>query len=143
MNTLLLVGRGVAEALDLARLSAEDAVERRADEVLASLGGVALSTSGLEQTEVRDQSSKRQRAGSSRHESMHYIRVTYPAPFFASPSLKPIFEDRRKSKREVDPVAMIERESPIAVRKWIESGADSEKFSKGSGQIARRKEKWS
>lgn len=50
MNTLLLVGRSIAEALDLARLPAEHAVERRADEVLASLGGVALRTSGLEET---------------------------------------------------------------------------------------------
>lgn len=48
-NALVDVGGGVGEALGLSRLAAEDAVEVGADLVgAASLGGVALSATGLE-----------------------------------------------------------------------------------------------
>lgn len=50
MDSARLVGVGVGEALNLARLAAEDTVELRADLVaLAGLQGVALSAAGLEE----------------------------------------------------------------------------------------------
>jgi hypothetical protein len=50
VDTLLLVGVGVGEALDLTGLAAEDTVELRADLVaLAGLQGVALRAAGLEE----------------------------------------------------------------------------------------------
>lgn len=50
VDTLLLVGVGVGEALNLARLAAEDTVELRADLVaLAGPQGVALCATGLEE----------------------------------------------------------------------------------------------
>jgi hypothetical protein len=50
VDSALLVGVGVGEALDLARLAAEDTVELRADLVaLAGLQGVALCAAGLEE----------------------------------------------------------------------------------------------
>jgi hypothetical protein len=49
VDTLLLVGVGVGEALDLTGLAAEDTVKLRADLVaLAGLQGVALRAAGLE-----------------------------------------------------------------------------------------------
>ena len=49
-DALLLVGVGVGEALDLAGLAAEEAVQRRADLVaLAVLQGVALGAPRLEE----------------------------------------------------------------------------------------------
>lgn len=49
-DTLLLVGVGVGEALDLTGLSAEETVQRGADLVaLTLLQGVALGASGLEE----------------------------------------------------------------------------------------------
>ena len=49
-DALLLVGVGVGEAVDGARLAAEEAVERRADLVAAALlEGVALCAAGLEE----------------------------------------------------------------------------------------------
>lgn len=50
VNTLLLVGVGVGETLDLARLAAEEAVQSGSDLVAAAiLDGVALSATGLEE----------------------------------------------------------------------------------------------
>lgn len=50
-NTLGLVGVGVRETVDLARLAAEETVQSRADLVaLTLLQGVALSATGLEET---------------------------------------------------------------------------------------------
>jgi hypothetical protein len=50
VDTLLLVGVGVGEALDLTGLAAEDTMELRADLVaLAGLQGVALRAAGLEE----------------------------------------------------------------------------------------------
>jgi hypothetical protein len=50
LNTLLLVGVGVSETGDLARLAAEETVKLRANLVaLASLQGVALCAAGLEE----------------------------------------------------------------------------------------------
>lgn len=50
LNTLLLVGIGVRVAVDGAGVTAEQAVQSRADLVAAaSLDGVALSTAGLEE----------------------------------------------------------------------------------------------
>lgn len=50
LNTLLLVGIGVGVAVDGTSLAAEEAVQRRTDLVAAaSLDGVALSATGLEE----------------------------------------------------------------------------------------------
>ena len=50
LNTLVLVGVGVRETGDLARLAAEETVELRANLVaLAGLQGVALCAAGLEE----------------------------------------------------------------------------------------------
>ena len=50
LDTLVLVGVGVRETGDLARLAAEETVELRADLVaLAGLQGVALCAAGLEE----------------------------------------------------------------------------------------------
>jgi hypothetical protein len=50
-DTLVNVGGGVRETVDLTRLSAEETVQCRSDLVgTSSFNGVALSTSGLEET---------------------------------------------------------------------------------------------
>lgn len=50
LDTLLLVGAGVAVALNLTGVTSEEAVQGRSDHVLALVARVALSASGLEET---------------------------------------------------------------------------------------------